>query len=188
MGLRKYNQYHVDFDSKWTGACGALMGLSFFLRIVYYFALMNLKDVPLVEMLTSMILGILLCGGFVVCLICFRLNAPGLFGILGVAQCAILILATFATGNVLRIVLAILWYALCAAVFIVTINGNLPGRLLAGGVFWLGAFVRIVFFDLGRIGLFRWVQELAVLSVLIALGCFAMGLKSVNNEKRNACE
>lgn len=188
MRLKKYNQYHVDFDSKWTGACGALMGLSFFLRIVYYFALMNLKDVPFIEMLTSMILGILLCGGFVVCLICFRLNAPGLFGILGVAQCAILMLATFTSGNILRIILAILWYVLCAVVFVVTINGNLPGRLLAGALFWFGAFVRIVFFDLGKIGLFLWVQEFAVLSVLIALGCFAMGLKAANNDNRNACE
>ena len=178
MRLKKYTQYHVNFDSKYVNACGALMGLSFFLRIVYYFGLMSLKDVSIAEFLTSGILGILLCGAFVICLICLRLNAPGLFGLMGAGQCLMLMIASFTTGSAARIVLAILWYALCAAVFIITISGHLPGRLLSALMFWLAGFVRIFFFDLGRIGIFRWVQELAVLSAVVALGCFIMGLKS----------
>ena len=34
MELKRYTKYQINFDSKWISACGALMGLSFFLRIV----------------------------------------------------------------------------------------------------------------------------------------------------------
>lgn len=182
MNLKKYTQYHVNFDSKWINTCGALLGLSFFLRIVYYFGLMNLQDVGALELVTTAIIGIILCGGFVVCLICLHLNAPGLFGMIGAVQCLILMLSSLTAGSPVRIVLAILWYALCAAVLLITVGGYLPGRLLGAGMFWFAAFVRLVFFDLGKIGLFRWVLELAILSAIIGLGCFVMGLKSAKRE------
>ena len=183
MQLKQYTRYHVNFDSKWTATCGALMGLSFFLRIIYYFGLMSLRDVGIVELLTSAITGIILCGGAVVCLNCLRLNAPGLYGLMGAAQCFLLIVLSFTTGSPLRIILAIIWYILTALVFLATAGGYLPGRLLAGLMFAIPAFVRLVFFDIGQIGLIKWFQELAVLSVLVGLACFAMGLKHASHNK-----
>lgn len=183
MQLKQYTRYHVNFDSKWTAACGALMGLSFFLRIIYYFGLMSLRDVGIIELLSSAILGIVLCGSAVVCLNCLHLNAPGLYGLMGALQCFLLIILSFTTGSPVRIVLAIIWYVLAALVFLATVGGYLPGRLLAGLMFAIPAFVRLFFFDIGKIGLIKWFQELAVLSVLLALGCFAMGLKSASHNK-----
>ena len=183
MQLKQYTRYHVNFYSKWTAACGALMGLSFFLRIVYYFGLMNLRDVGIIELLTSAIIGIILCGGAVICLNGLRLDAPGLYGLMGALQCFLLIILSFTTGSPVRIILAIIWYVLAALVFLATVGGYLPGRLLAGLMFAIPFFVRLFFFDIGRIGLIKWFQELAVLSVLVALGCLAMGLKHAHHNK-----
>lgn len=178
MNLKQYTRYKINFDSQWITVSSALMGLSFFMRIVYYFALVSLRDVPVLELLASVIIGILLCGGFVVCLQCLRLNAPGLYGLIGAAQCLMVIVLSFTTGSPLRIILAVIWYALSAVILLATAGGYLPGRLLAGFMFLIPVIVRFFFFDLGQIGLIQWVNELAVLSLLIAFGCFAMGLKS----------
>ena len=183
MRLKQYTNYHVNFNSKCTAACGALMGLSFFLRIVYYFGLMSLRDVGFFELLTSAFFGIILCGGVVVCLICMRMDAPGLYGLAGAAQCLFLIILSFTTGSAGRIILALVWYSLTAVILLVTVGGYLPGRLLAGLMFFVSAFIRFFFFDVGRIGVLQWFRELAVLSVLIGMGCFVMGLKSTTNRK-----
>lgn len=183
MQLTQYTRYHINFGSKWIAACGALMGLSFFLRIIYYFGLMSLRDVGIIELLTSAIIGIILCGGFVVCMICLRMDAPGLYGLAGAAQCLFLIILSFTSGSAARIVLAIVWYGLTAAILLATVGGYLPGRLLAGLMFFISAFIRFFFFDIGQIGLIKWFQELGVLSVLIGVGCFAMGHKSSHKRK-----
>ena len=176
MNLKQYTRFSVNFDSKWIAAASAMMGLSFFLRIVYYFALVSLRDVGFIELMSSVIIGILLCGGFVVCLQCLRMNAPGLYGMIGAAQCLMIIILSFTTGDAWRIVLAIIWYVLTGLILLATVGGYLPGRLLAAVMFVIPLVVRFFFYDIGHIGLIRWVQELAVLSILVALPCFVMGL------------
>lgn len=183
MQLRRYTRFQVDFSSKWTATFGVLMGLAFFLRIVYYFGLMSLRDVGIIELLTSAVVGICLCGGAVLFLNILHRNAPGLYGMMGAIQCLLVFILTCTTGNIGRIILAFVWYALTAVILLITVGGYLPGRLLAAVMFFVPVFVRFFFFDLGRIGIIRWVQELAVLCTLTALGCFAMGLKSANNKK-----
>lgn len=177
MQLKKYALFHVNFTSRWTAAFGVFMGMAFFLRIVYYFGLMSLRDVGIIELLTSAVIGICLCGGAVLFLNCLHRDAPGLYGLMGAVQCLLVFILTCTTGNVGRIILSFVWYGLTAVILLATVGGYLPGRLLAALMFFLPVFVRFFFFDLGQIGIIRWVQELAVLSTLTALGCFAMGLK-----------
>jgi hypothetical protein len=160
-----------------------MMGLSFFLRIVYYFGFMSLRDVGIIELLTSMLAGIFLCGGMVVYVSCLHRNAPGLYGMVGAAECLMLIVLSFNTGSALRIILAILWYVLAAVILLITVGGYLPGKLLAALMFFVPATIRFLFFDIGRIGIIAWVNELAVLSVLIGIGCLAMGLKKTPRKK-----
>lgn len=183
MHLKQYTRYQVDFSSKWTASFGVLMGLSFFLRIVYYFGLMSLRDVGIIELLTFAIVGIILCGGTVVYLNILRRNAPGLYGIVGAVQCLLVFVVTCTTGNLGRIVLALIWYALTAVILLITVGGYLPGKLLAALMFAFSVVVRLLFFDLGHLGIISWVQELAVLSSLSAMGCFATGLKPVMRQK-----
>lgn len=183
MQFKQYTRFQVDFSSKWTTSFGILMGMSFFLRIVYYFGLMSLRDVGIIELLTSAIVGIFLCGGTVVYLNVLHRNAAGLYGMISAIFCLLVFIVTCTTGNVGRIILAFIWYSLTAFVLLATVGGYLPGKLLAGLMFAIPVVIRLIFFDLGHLGIIRWVQELAVLSSLSAMGCFAMGLKSVSKYK-----
>lgn len=183
MRLKRYTKYQIDFDSKWISTCGALMGLSFFLRIIYYFGLRSLRDVEFIELLTSAIAGIALCGAMVVFLICLRRNAPGLYGLIGAALCLAVLILSFTTGSPVRIILAIIWYVLTALILIATVGGYLPGKMLAGLMFAISVFVRLFFYDFGHLGIIAWVQELGVLSALVALGCLPMGLVPVVRRK-----
>ncbi len=183
MRFKKYTRFHVNFSSNWTATFGLFMGTAFFLRLVYYFGLMSLKDVGIIELLTSALIGICLCGSAVVFLNCLHRDAPGLYGLMGAVQCLLVFILTCTTGNVGRIILAFVWYALTALILLATVGGYLPGRLLAAAMFFMSTFVRFFFFDLGHIGIIRWVQELAVLCTLMALGCFAMGLQSFSTKK-----
>ena len=183
MRFKQYNRFQVDFSSKWTTSFGILMGLSFFLRIVYYFALRSFRDVSIIELLTSAIIGIFLCGATVANVNILRRDAAGLYGIIGAIFCLLVLIVTCTLGNLGRIILAFIWYSLTAIVLLSTVRGYLPGKLLAGLMFAIPVFVRLVFFDLGHIGIIRWVQELAVLSSLSAMGCFAMGLKVASKHK-----
>ena len=185
MVLRRYCRFCVDFESKWIQLSGALVGLSFFLRIVYYFALMSLRDVSLVELIISTVFGILLCIAYVVCLNCLHRNAPGLYGIIGTAQCIMMIVISFTTADPVRIVLAIVWYALTALVMLATVGGYLPGRLLSALMFGVAIVVRVFFYGIGQLGIRRGVQEIAVICVLGGMACLCMGLKKITLRNRS---
>lgn len=182
MNWKIYEHYQMDMTGKWARFCGVMMSASFFLRIVYYFGLKNLRDIPGSEIFATMILGLLLCAGFVVVLNYLRLNAPGIYGILGAAHCVLLIIGNFSSGSVLRIVLSIIWYVLCALVLLATIAGYLPGRLLSAGMLFMAAFVRLLAYDLGKISLIRWVTEAAVLCAILALAAIPMALKPIKSK------
>lgn len=177
MKLKQYTRYQMNFQSKWTQVCGGLMGFSFFLRLIYYFGLTNIYDIGFVEILTTMILGTALCLAYLITLSVMRLNAPGVYGVLGAVHCFLLILGTLSTGDFGRILLAVLWYALAAGVLLLTVGGYLPGKLLASLMFVIPILVRFFVYDLGRVNLLQWVREFGILVALVGLACLPMGLK-----------
>lgn len=61
---------------KWGKAAAAWMGLSFFLRMVYYFGLVNLRDVPGFEIAFSVVLPLAISVAFILMLKLPRLNYP----------------------------------------------------------------------------------------------------------------
>ena len=52
----------------WGERAAAWMGLSFFLRMVYYFGFMNLKDVPTGEIVFSVVLALTISVAFILML------------------------------------------------------------------------------------------------------------------------
>lgn len=177
MKLKQYVQFDVDLKGRWLEAAAAMMGVSVFMRLLYYFAVTNLRDTGAVELIFSMAFGLLIAASFIVCAVCLRLNAPGLYGIIGAAACLAHIILGFSSGDVLRIILTVLWYLFAAVVLLATTGGYLPGRLLAAIVFGIGLLVRVLFYDFGTLGLVDWVREIPILCVIAAFGCLAMGLK-----------
>ena len=183
MKLKQYCRYLVDFQSKWIEACSGLMGLAFFACLAYYFAIVSLRDVKVVELIFALALGILFSGGYVVCLSCVRLNAPGLYAIIGVAQCLCILILNISGGGILQIILSVLWYVFASLVLIATAGGYLPGRILACVVFILPAAARILFFDLWTIHLLGWVKEIMILATLSGNACLAMGLRPSSHSR-----
>ena len=90
MEFKQYLRYQIDFNGKWAQPAALLMGLAFFLRLVYYLCLVSLHDCGFGEILFSMLLPLLLTCGYIVLLRVVKLNAPGIYGMIGAALCLLL--------------------------------------------------------------------------------------------------
>ena len=183
MQLKQYDPYVIDFKSPWATRCGALLGVSLFIRVVYFFGLRNLTECGAGTVIFDMILTMGLCVGFLVLFSAMRRNVPGIYAIMGAGFCLLLMISTFASGDALRIVLAVLGYILAGGVLVLTIGGYLPGKLLSSVLFLLTAVVRLLAFDLGKVDLFTMVIELSWLLILIAMFSLTCALKPVKKEK-----
>ncbi len=74
LKLTKAMSCRVAVKGRWGNRAAAMMGVSFFLRMVYYFGLRNLRDVPTMEVVFSVVLPLLLGMAFLLTLKLFRLN------------------------------------------------------------------------------------------------------------------
>lgn len=157
------------------------MGLSVFLRMLCYFGLTNLGDLGFGSVLFVVILPLLLSVGQIVVLRLLRWDAPGIHAILAAVLCLLLLIGTFFTGSVLRILLGVLWYGLSAAVILACAGGYLPGRLPAAGMLWIAALVRLLAFDLGSLSLTGWIGEASVLLAICAYACLILAMEPMKS-------
>lgn len=175
-------QVRLDLDGSSAQITASLMGIAFFLRIAYYLGFTRPEALGVGNLLVFLILPMLLEGGLMVLLRGVRLNAPGLYGILGAVYCVLLIIQSFQYGSVLRTVLAVAAYLLCGGSTLCAVKGLL-NKSLAAVLCFLTAVVRVVAFDLGYLFALRIVSllpEAAAVSGLLALGFLSMGLKVGN--------
>lgn len=182
MKLKRYDRYTMDFKGKWVTRCAALMGVSLFIRVVYFFGLMNFTQCDTASIIFDMVLSMGLCIVFLVFLSAMKRNAPGLYAILGTGFLLLTMITTFASGNALRIVLAVLGYSAAAAVLIATVGGYLPGRLLSSLMMLLPLGIRLMCFDMGNLDLFQWVLEISWLLVLASMFCLTRVLKPAKHK------
>ena len=183
MKLKQYDPFVIDFKSPWASRCAALLGVSLFIRVVYFFGLMNLTECSAGAVIFDMILAMGLSVGFLVLFSAMRRNVPGIYAIMAAGFCLLLMISTFPSGNALRIILAILGYILAGGVIVMTIGGYLPGKLLSSVLFVLVAVVRLLAFDLGKISLFTWVIEWSWLLIRISLFCLTLSLRPIKENK-----
>ena len=151
---------------KWGNAAAAWMGLSFFLRMVHYFGLKNLRDLPGMEIFFSVVLALAISAGFIL-----MLKLPMLSHPLAAAG----LTAGFAVNYFLTeqmnfggIVSAIAVLAM-AGMILAAVLGYIPERkwLLWTGLGALG--IRMLFVDL-----FGWILPLLKLR-------FAGAVSTVSN-------
>lgn len=186
MVLKKTHDYRMDFEGRHHFAAAALMGGAFFLRAVYYFGFTRPEAAGAWNLLLFLIAPMLIELSFMVLLRGVRLNAPGSYGILGAVYCLLLVLQSFRSGSVLRIILSVMAYLICAAVLL-TATGGLMSKGMAVVALFVTLAVRFLFFDLsGYIFSFRvvaFIQEAAALCGICSLGCLSLGLKEKTNKK-----
>ncbi len=167
----------VDFKEKWVKGCGLCMAASLFLRAVYYLGFTNFFDIGFIEVLFCALLPLVLSGAFVVLLSGLHRNIPATYGFMGAAFCFFAIVASFYTGNALRIILGVAWYAIAGGVVLLTSTAKLQNKSLSVAVFVIPIVVRVVIFDIGRLSVFGWTLELSGLFMLASLACMPMFLK-----------
>ena len=183
MKLKQYIRYQMNFRGKWLMPSKVLMGLSFFLRIVYYFGLTSFADHSFGEVLFWMVLPLLACGAYIVVMSSMKLNAPGIYGILGAVMCGLLLIWSFSTGDALRTVLSVLVYLAAGAVLVLTSMGLLPGKLLSSILFAAPIACRLLFYR-GGLGLFDWFLEVSVLAMLASLLCLTRCFKPLKRKSK----
>ena len=181
MKLKKCANYRMDFNMSWLNISAFMSGVSFFLIVVHYFLLGHYDGIKGGEMFFSVILPLLLLFVYMVTLRGFSLNAPGLYAILGCIYCLLAIIWSFDSGSVLRIVLALIWYAFCAAVLLGTVAGLIPLKWIGAAAFAVPSVYRLFLVDWKTIlvpeDFVVFLPDVAVLAGLCAFAFFFIGLK-----------
>ena len=173
----------MDPEGKWANASVLCMAGALFALAVYYFALVGLSAIGFLEAVFCLFLPLLLMAGYIVLIRFYRWNAPGLFAIMGLMFCLFLFFGTFGSGNILRIILGVIWYPLSALILVACAGGHLLKKQPAVLVFPVAIFFRVIVFDLGRISLTGWVYEISAVLTLSALACLMMSFETVKGRR-----
>lgn len=182
--LKQYTRYQIDFGGKWILPAAICMGLSFFLRVVYYFGLTNIFSYDTGTIILQIILPLLFCAGYIVLLRAVKLNAPGVFAILGTAFCLLLMIWNFSSGDVLRILLSVVFYLFSGLVLLATAGGYLPGRLLSSAVFLVLLIFRFMLYRPSGSQIGQMVLEISVLCIPASLFCLTRCLKEAKSRTK----
>jgi len=177
--MNGYNRCIMDLEGKWANASVLCMAGALFSLAVYYFGLVGLSAIGFLEAVFCLFLPLLLMAGYIVLIRFYRWNAPGLFAIMGLMFCLFLFFGTFGSGNILRIILGVIWYPLSALILVACAGGRLLKKQPAVLVFPVAIFFRVIVFGLGRISLTGWVYEISAVLTLSALTCLMMSFERI---------
>ena len=183
LKLSKSMTCRIAVKGRWGNAAAAWMGLSFFLRMVYYFGLQNMNDVPPFEIGFSVVLPLLISVAFILCLKLEKLNQPMVIAGLCVAFAVSGFLSeplSLGVGISAVLVLAM------SGLILAAVLGYIPERkwLLWAGMAALG--FRVLFVDLfgyilplGDWQIVAWIPKASNLCGVAAVStlCAALRLK-----------
>lgn len=172
-------RYRTDLEGRGTGLCACFMGMAFFLRCVYYFGFTRTEEVGALELIFMLVLPMALEGAFMVLLKGVRMDAPGLYGILAVGGCLLLIFQCFLYESILRMVVEILLYLVCGGLMLGVSAGYLSKELAMTAFFTTAAvrFLLILKPYILSLRLVALLPEAAGLCVVLGLGCLAWGFQ-----------
>ena len=162
----------MNMGGKHMGKVPVLMGLAFYLQIVYYFGFTRMEQMGLGSMILMLILPALLELGFVVMMRGIRFNNPMVYGAMGMVYCLILMIQSFTCGSVLRIVLSCVIYLACMGLIAVAVL-KILNKWFAVGALLTAAAVQFFVFDLVpyviKFKVIKMIPKAATICGLIAL-------------------
>lgn len=189
MAQLKRIRYKMDLSGKSMQGALIMLGLAFFLRMVYYFACVRIETVGAWELISWMILPLLLEGGLIVMIRVLRLNLPGIYAILGASMGLFLIFQSFSYGSLLRTILSILAYLGCS-VLIIGVAGGFLSKQIAVAAYLTTALVRFFGFEmfqmLFRLKVTTLIKDLTGLFVLAGLMYLARAFEAVEPKKEES--
>ena len=163
--MKQYHRYKMDFSAKSIWFSTICMGASLFLLVLHYLAFRYFTDTPMWELTVFLWIPAFLGIGYVILLRIVRLNAPGVYAILGVLICMLMLVWECLGGNTMHMVLFGILYILSGVVLILASGGFIPGRLPAFIVFAIVFVLRLVFTDFDAVSIAR----LGILASLMLL-------------------
>lgn len=161
LKLEKTSTCRLAARGKWGNGAAAWMGLSFFLRMVHYFGLVNLRDVPAMEVAFSVVLPLVVSVAFILLLKLQKLTHP-----IGAAVLACLFAVNYFLAQQMHFggILSGIGVLVMALAILAAVLGYIPERkwLLWTGLGALG--IRILFVDL-----FGWILPLLKLDLALPI-------------------
>ena len=171
-------RYQIDFRgwaAKWSIIC---MAASFFATLVAYFGLSNMVDCSFGEVLFLMILPAFLSVGYVFFMKFKQLNAPGIYGLLGAGLCFAILIGCFLSGNVVRILLGLVWYIASSLALLAYVGGYVGGQSLVAGIFGIAIVFRLLFFTAGITSPLQLCKDIAGTLALSSLMLLPLSMKT----------
>ena len=181
--MKRYHVYRMNFTSDWMRRSGMCMGLSVFFLAAYYLGLHGLGDFNFGTMLLHFWLPLALGVGLIVLSRVVKLDAPGVYAIIGAAFCLVYLLQAVTSGNGFRFLLGLPGYLLCGAIYLVVLGGFFPSKMPASLGFLIAIVLRFILFDIGRLSIAGWVKEGAVLCALASFMFLPYGMYSTKKKE-----
>ena len=92
MQLKQYVRFDMNFSGNWPKICMGTIGISFFLRVLYYFGIVNIQDIAGGEVFLFLILPLFVFCVFIALFRVLKRNVPGIYGIIGCVMCLMLMI------------------------------------------------------------------------------------------------
>lgn len=182
--MKQLARYKVNFDSPAILFSAAMMGISFFAQAIYFLVLNQIQEISKETLILFMILPMVLETGWVILLKC-KLNAAGVYGIIGSVVCVLLTVQIFMAGNVAQMIFGTIVYLLGIGLLVMITAGFFPYKYIGMVLFGLIGCGRLCFFDMPRyIRPGDWqgfVLELAGLCMIFSLMLFFGGISGKRN-------
>lgn len=184
--MKRIAQYKLNFDSNWMTVSGVLMGVCFFAQSVYFLGIIKLQGLDLAMLALHLIAPMALEFSWLVLLRGTKLNAAGVYGILGTFMLILFLLQACVYGNTWDIVSTSLYLLFGGAALIFITGGFFPYKLIGMAALAIIMSVRFFVFDWSYyIEPGNWaglVLEAPVLCMMLAVFCFFGGITGVRKE------
>lgn len=178
--MKRLVRYQLNFHSRWLTLSGVMMGVAFFLLAFDFFALRQLHEEPVLDLILFLILPMVLQAAWCVPLRSERWKIAEPHGVIAAAMCLVLLGQAIAYGGVFTIVMAAVFTILGGAAAVLITWGFIPHKALGMLVFAGTAVVRALIFTLPQYlsnGYMVLVQELPPLCMIIGIMVLFGGIR-----------
>lgn len=184
--MKRIARYKLNFDSRWMTVSGVLMGVSFFMQAVYFLGINKLQGLDLPMLVLHLIAPMALEFFWLVLLRGTKLNAAGVYGILGTLMLMLFFVQACVYGGSWDIVSTALYLLVGGAALIFITGGFFPYKLI-GFLAFIGILcIRFFVFDWDLYIVPQdWaglVLEGPTLCMMGAVTCFFCGITGVRKQ------
>lgn len=169
--MKPMTSFSMNFKTQWNTCAAIFLAVSFFLRVFTFTIVSDISAVSTAAMVFSLILPLLLSVAGMILLRALRLRHPLIYAVLGACLCIMVMCFNFGTGDVLRIILSVVWYLFCCVLLVGTALGYVPWNLPVSLALFLAMMVRILFYSGSAVTTAGKMIEFSTLAVLASLFC-----------------